>query len=642
MRPSKYETALGMQRSITRRDFLNGVAVGAGAALADFPLSAGGYPVGSFRGQTDQGFATMHALRDGRFWANAGPAEAIDERYDLIVIGAGISGLASAFLYRQQAGAGSRILILDNSEDFGGHASRNEFTASNGRRVIGYGGSKSLQTPSFFSPAVSKFIADIGIDVGKFETWFDRRWAADRGLGPAVFLTQEAFGAGGLFRTDGKAAEWVPRTSLDEKAKSDLIKLFDSPLDPFEGKTRAEKLALLSDTTYEAFLSEILHLHPQVAAYFADTTKSYFGAGADAVSCLDARAIGNPGFDAMDLGGAVYPTLSPSGRLMQKNPDPYIHHFPDGNASLARALVRSLVPEALPGKSVEDLILAQVDYNRLDRPESQIRVRLNSPCVRVRHVQDAVEVCYVREGKLLKVSAQYVILACWHRVIPLLTDELSTEQTEALNDQHRVPLIYANVLLRSWESLAKLGVVGFRAPGGWWEGCWIDEPVSIGSYRFAESPSDPILLHLGKVVLGKEGESAREQARVGRHTLVDLTFAEMEFQIRDLLSRALGRGGFDPARDIEAITINRWSHGYSYEYMRPWDAYWPDGRLPIVTARRGWGRIAIANSDSGAYAYAHSAVDQATRAVRELLGSPAGAPAYARFPGPPAEKIGLE
>jgi spermidine dehydrogenase len=642
MQPSQYERALGMRRSISRRDFLNGVAVGAGMALADFPPVADGRPAGGFRGQTDQGFAVMHALRDGRFWENAGPAQALDERYDLIVVGAGISGLASAFLYRQQAGARARILILDNSDNFGGHAVRNEFTASNGRRIIGYGGSKSLQTPSFFSPAVATFLTDVGIDVSKFDKWRDRRWAADRGLGPAVFFSREAFGADGLFRTDGKPAEWIARTPLDEKAKSDLVKLLSAPDDPFKGKTRAEKFARLSETTYEAFLLEILGLHPQVAAYLADATKSYFGVGAEAVACLDARAMGAPGFDAMDLGDAVHPTLSPSGRLMQRNPDPYIHHFPDGNASLARAIVRRLLPEALPGESIEDLLLAQLDDSRLDREESRTRIRLGSPCVRVQNVHDAVEVCYVNDGRLFKASGGHVILACWHRVIPLLTDELAMEQAEALNDQHKVPLIYANVLLRSWESFARLGVVGFRAPGAWWEGCWIDEPVSIGSYRFADTPSDPVLLHLGKVVIGGKGEPAREQARRGRHMLAGLAFSQMEFQIRDLLARAMGNGGLDPARDIEAIAINRWSHGYSYEYMRPWDPYWPEGRLPITAARRGWGRIAIANSDSGAYAYAHSAIDQAARAVRELLGAPDGAPAYARFPGPPLEKIGLE
>jgi spermidine dehydrogenase len=483
---------------------------------------------------------------------------------------------------------------------------------------------------------------DVGIDVSKFDRWHDGRWASDRGLAQAVFFSRETFGSDGLFKTDGKPAEWIARTPLAEKAKSDLIRLLGAPEDPFKGKTRAEKLALLSQATYEAFLLEILALHPQVAAYLADTTKSYYGVGADAVTCLDARAMGAPGFDAMDLGDAVHPTLSPSGRLMQKNPDPYIHHFPDGNASLARSIVRRLIPEALPGDSIEDLLLAEVDYSRLDHSDSRIRIRLEAPCVRVRNVPGAVEVCYVKNGRLFKASAGCAILACWHRVIPLLTDELVKEQSEALGDQHKVPLIYANVLLRSWEAFSRLGVAGFKAPGAWWEGCWIDEPVSIGDYRFADAPGDPVLLHLGKVVIGGKGESARDQARLGRHMLADLPFSQVEFQIRDLLARAMGRGGLDPARDIEAITINRWSHGYSYEYMRPWDTYWPDGSLPITTARRGWGRIAIANSDSGAYAYAHSAIDQAARAVRELLGVPEGAPEYARFPGPPLDKIGLE
>jgi len=122
---------------------------------------------------------------------------------------------------------------------------------------------------------------------------------------------------------------------------------------------------------------------------------------------------------------------------------------------------------------------------------------------------------------------------------------------------------------------------------------------------------------------------------------VALSFEEMERQIRDVLGRALAEGGFDPAKDIEAITCNRWSHGYAYEYMRPWDRFWPDGELPIVKARKAWSRIAIANSDSGAYAYADSAIDQAARAVRELLGDPGNLPVFADFPGPPRDKIGL-
>jgi len=148
------------------------------------------------------------------------------------------------------------------------------------------------------------------------------------------------------------------------------------------------------------------------------------------------------------------------------------------------------------------------------------------------------------------------------------------------------------------------------------------------------------VLHFSKVMVDP-GLPSREQALSGKRQLVTLTFEEMERSMRDLLARAFAGTSFDPATDIEAITCNRWSHGYAYEYMRPWDQFWPDGPLPIEAARQGWGRIATANADSGAYAYAHSAIDQATRAVRELIGAPDGAPAFAPFPGPPREMLGL-
>jgi spermidine dehydrogenase len=276
-----------------------------------------------------------------------------------------------------------------------------------------------------------------------------------------------------------------------------------------------------------------------------------------------------------------------------------------------------------------------------------VRLRLNASVVKVKHdgapeSAKSVTVSYVEGGKLKTVRAGHVVLACWHRVIPFLTDELPADQVAALGDQQKVPLIYTNVLIRDWRAFEKLGIEGFEMPSGFWEGASIDFPVSMGDYTFAQEPGDPVLLHLSKVVVGDErGVSARDQALAGRRSLVTLSFEEMERNIRDMLGRALAEGGFDPARDIEAITCNRWSHGYAYEYMRPWDAFWPDGELPIVKARKPWGRIAIANSDSGAYAYAHSAIDQAARAVRDLLGDPGNLPAFADFPGPPRDMIGL-
>jgi spermidine dehydrogenase len=650
---------LGMDRPITRRDFLDGVAMtisgatalsafGTRPAAAFTPADNPAYPPAStgLQGQTDAAQWVMHSVRDGSYWDKASDPADTGESYDLIVVGAGISGLAAAFLWRQQAGPDKTVLILDPLADFGGHAKRNEFTASNGARLIGYGGSQSMQTPSYFSPAVTQLLADVGIEPAKFETYYDQAWAETRGLRSAVFFCKEQWGEDKLVIQGDDTAAWVAETPLNDKAKADLIALIDAPGDYMPGLAPEEKLKKLSEITYKDFLLDYVKADPQLVDYFQTSTTGYFGVGIDATTALDARGNWNPGFDGMGLGETVSKLHSPSGRLGFTDPDAYIYHFPDGNAGIARHLVRALIPDALPGTTMEDQVTGVVDYSALDRADAPVRLRLQSTAVKVAHdgapgQADTVSVTYAdRDGKPHRVTAGHVILACWHRVIPFLTDELSADQVATLNDQQKVPLIYTNVQLRNWEAFDKLKIDGFRARGNFWSGAEIDFPVSMGDYRFADKPADPVILHLSKVLV-EPGLSSREQGLSGRRQLVSLTFEDMERSIRDLLDRALAGSGFDPARDIEAITCNRWAHGYAYEYMRPWDAFWPDGPLPIKAARQPWGRIAIANSDSGAYAYAHSAIDQAVRAVRDLLGRPEGAPDFAPFPGPPREMLGL-
>ena len=335
--------------------------------------------------------------------------------------------------------------------------------------------------------------------------------------------------------------------------------------------------------------------------------------------------------------------MSPSGRLALTDPDEYIHHFPDGNASVARAFVRKLIPAAQPGTTMEELFLQPVDYSKLDLPDSATRLRLNASVVRVKHdgppeSAASVTLTYLEDGKMKTVEAGHVVLACWHRVIPHITDELSEAQAEALNDQVKIPLVYTNVLIRNWEAFDKLKIGGFSAPNCFWDSVEIDYPVSSANYKFADKPTDPVLLHMSKMLLSADGLSARDQATAGRYALTEISFEDMEREIRDLLGRALKDGGFDSARDIEAITCNRWSHGYALEYMRPWDTYWPDGPLPIETSRKGWGRIAIANSDAGAYAYAHSAIDQAGRAIKDLARRQGEHSGIRRFPGTAARQ----
>jgi spermidine dehydrogenase len=656
---SDRDRKLGMDRPIARRDFLNGVALGVGGVLVagaapGFARVAGaaggdggatGTYVGTLGGHSQTAMDVMHAIRDGTFWDAAPEVTDTAEQYDLVVVGGGASGLAAAWLYRLER-PDARILVLENNTEFGGHARRNEFKMSDGSTLIGYGGSQSMQTPSYWSPLVTQMIADIGIDVSRFETFYDATWSEDRGLTGAVFFPAAAFGSDVLVATDGAAADWVPKTPLNDRAKADLIELLDSPPDYLAGMTRDEKLELLSRTTYADFLTDICGYDEQLVEFFQHSTEGYFGMGIDGTTALDAWGNYNPGFDGMDLGDTPYPTMSPSGRLALTDPDPYIYHFPDGNAGVARSLVRSLVPSALPGSTMEDLVTTAVVAGELDVEGNPVRIRLASSVVRVEHegaVDDAetVAVTYLAGDELRRVTAGHVVLACWHRVIPYVTDEISEEQVTALNDQIKIPLLYTNVAIRNWEAFAELGIDGFECIGGFWDGASIDFPVSMGDYQFADQPADPVVLHLSKVPLtGDPAMSAREQAQAGRESLVTITFEEMEREIRGMLGAALGPAGFDPATDIEGITVNRWSHGYALEYMRPWDQFWPDGPLPIEVSRRGYGRVAIANSDAGAFAYVHSAIDQAARAVAELLGE-VSYPEWADFPGPPLDAVGL-
>src|SRR3954453_11120566 len=202
--------------SISRRDFLNGAALTIATGLtpaAQIAAQPGRYPpaLTGLRGQHQGSFEIAHALaREGRKFPVDGLP--IDETYDLVVVGGGISGLAAAWFYRR-AVPSARILILDNHDDFGGHAKRNEFTLD-GRRVIGYGGSQSLQSPkSLYSPVAKGLLRDLGVDITRFETAFERGLYSSLGLSRGMFFNREAFGRDVLVTGDpgGEEGEQAAR-----------------------------------------------------------------------------------------------------------------------------------------------------------------------------------------------------------------------------------------------------------------------------------------------------------------------------------------------------------------------------------------------------------------------------------------------
>jgi spermidine dehydrogenase len=287
-------------------------------------------------------------------------------------------------------------------------------------------------------------------------------------------------------------------------------------------------------------------------------------------------------------------------------------------------LVRSLIPDSAPGNTMEDIVTAKFNYSRLDAGKSPVKLRLNSTVARVRPLDDAsptgADITYVVNGKARRVRAPRVVLACNNTIIPYICPEIPAPQKEALAYGERVPLIYTNVVIRNWQSFKKLGVERIDYPTGYFSDATMDFPVSMGDYHFTSSPDEPCVLHLLRTPC-RYGVPAKEQYRAGRRDMLATPFSTYERNIRDQLGRALGPGGFDPARDILAITVNRWAHGYAYEYPGLWERRWEPDEKPNVVARRRYGQITIANSDAGAHAYTDGAIDQGYRAVHELTGS---------------------
>ena len=586
-------------------------------ALEDAPEKAAGYyppALTGLRGSHEGSYLAAHEARDGRFLSAALPAP--DEEYDLVVVGGGISGLTAAYLFRKLAGPAARILVLDNHDDFGGHAKRNEFREG-GRVLLGYGGTFSIDSPAPYSAEARGLVAELGIEV---ESWSKVHDAELYGrLGRATFFDRETFGADRLVAGDEPWED--PAAPLTGAVRRDLRRLHRGRTDYYPGLTVAEKKARLARISYAEFLTTIAGLDAGVATFFQTRPHSLYGAGIDAVPAQDAWGLGYPGFDGLGLDAAPGPGMNHDA-IRHAEAERYFFHFPDGNASIARLLVRSLVPAAIPGRTATDLVTARADYARLDAASSPARIRLNSTVVRVTHDADGegpVDVAYLRGGRLRVARGGRCVLACWSTVIPHLVPELPERQRAALAYAVKVPIVYTNVLLRDWKAFQRLGVHSVRAPGGYHSALNLDLPVSLGGYRHSARPEEPVLVHMVRTPC-RPGLPARDQHRAGRLELLTTSFETFERETRGQLARTLRGGGFDAARDVRAITVNRWPHGYAYQYNSLWDRFWFEGaEPPCAVARRPFGRVAIANADAAAYAYTDAAIDQAFRAVREVL-----------------------
>ncbi len=510
-------------------------------------------------------------------------------------------------------------MILDNHDDFGGHAKRNEFTAD-GRMVLSYGGTQSIESPGNYSKVAAGLMKDIGIEVRRFYKDYNRT-LYDK-LGTGCFFDQETFGRD-VMLTGMNSTPWpefLAHAPLSDAARKDIARVYTEKMDYLPGLSREEKAAKLYKISYAEYLTKYCKMTPEALPFFQAMPHDLYGVGIDAVSAMscyespdDYESFTYAGFDGLGFGERA-------------EEEPYIFHFPDGNASVARLLVRALIPAAVPGHSMDDVVTARADYSKLDVADAALRIRLNSTVV---HVQQAtssggpegpVTVAYERGGKLQQVHGAKCILACYNVMIPYICPELPAKQREALGYLVKTPLVYTHVALRNWEAFAKLGIRQVVAPGAYHTHTALDFPVSVGEYKFPSTPQEPAVLFMLRTPC-QPGLPMREQYRAGRRELMDTPFATFERNIRDQLQKMLGGGGFDSSRDIAGITVNRWAHGYAYSPNPLFDPDWSEEEKPWVIGRKRFGSIAIANSDAGANAYTNEAIDQAFRAVQDLKAS---------------------
>ena len=616
---------LGMHRRIGRRDFLNGMALGAvgtyaalngtgtrAQQLADVAPDA--YPPArlGLRGQHPSAVQALERINQGAFQAFPGIDVDTRETYDLVVIGGGLSGLAAAYFWHR-ALPNQRVLVLDNHDDFGGHAKRNEFRY-NGKTFLSYGGTMSVATPYPYSYMAKALLVDLGIDVSRNTEFLNRDLFEKYNLGPAMFFDKEHFGEDRLVPGNGRLPwdQFFQKAPLSEPARTDLVRLYGKNPDYMAGMSVEEKLATLRRISYQDFLLGYAKMTPDALPFF-------LGQGGrnnkrvDTTPALEAAQRGSVGFDGLGL---------PEEESFRQGS--FTFHFPDGNASIARLLVSRLTPPAIAGRhDMSSIVAAPVAYDKLDESGSPTRIRLNSTVTRVAvegasNSTTGAKVAYLHNGRMHVVRAESVVLACYNALIPRLVPELPEAQKQALTYGVKVPMLYTNVLIRRWTPFKTLGVSSVNAPGMYHANTSLDPGTTIGGYRGVSTPDEPVVVHMVRNP-NKPGLPRKEQNRIGQRELLTMTFHDFELAVRRQLARMLAGTDFDPATDIVGLAVNRWPDGYSYTYDTLSDPDLPPERRPHVIGRQRFGPLTIANADAGAAAFTNQAFDEAHRAVQEIL-----------------------
>jgi len=620
----QHDKALGLNQPICRRDFLNSTLLAAGGALlspftpqqllasaneGDWTGYGGVGDYASSNGNTLEVMTAGHQIRSGTF-DNSIPQDTIDtgEVFDCVVIGGGVSGLSAALFIQKYGGPTLTCLVLDNHPIFGGESKRNEFLVD-GRRIMGPQGADHFQVPLPHS-FMGRFFEQIGLDWRGFEY---QKWGGPSPEVPLGNSFEDAKGPDALYfgtKFGQKPGKWLidpwkknlQGAPISEKTRAELLRYNNQPKSglPFQ-YPGDEKSRQLDSVTIEQYLIDKYRLSKETVQTFMAEEGGGFGAGPDVVSAFCIYA-----FDVIG---------SERGTVLS---------FPGGNDGIARHMMKTLVPDAIAGpKTLEAVCRNNVNFAALDRPGQQARIRLSSTTVWVKHEGDPaksnfVTVAYTRDGKVYRLKARSVVMAggCW--TSKHIVRDLPSEHRAAYDQFYRSPCMMANVALRNWRFLYKMGVSGCQ----WFEG--------IGSFTAVRKlpifstdqktigPDSPVVLTL-KVLFPHYGLPLQEQGNLGRAQLLTTSFREYERQIRAQLTDMFSASGFNAERDIAGIVLNRWGH--AYVSPQPGFFFGKDGKpAPRDILRAApFGRIAFANTDLSGAPDHRTAIGEAHRAVNQLL-----------------------
>jgi spermidine dehydrogenase len=637
------DRALGLDATITRRDFLGSTLLASGVGLLSglspaeiLAMSAQSASTGSKDDWTGYGgigeystsngntFGIMqagHKMRDNAY--DPLPASTTDtgETFDCVIIGGGISGLAAALFFQRLAGPNKTCLILENHPIFGGEAKQNEFEVD-GKRLIAHQGSAIYLVPYPYS-FIARFYDSIGLHAPKLTY---QKWS---GTGPEMALSHTPYDSAGMSRGQygfwfgakfghkpgiwlidpvGKKMEGAP---IPPAARAELLRWFsgaasdESKFEPpkYEGDEISRQLDSVS---LEDHMIERYGLTREIIrTYLSPVEGGGSGLGPDALSAFCEYAA--------DL---LHPWDEGKGGVVQM--------FPGGNTTIARLMAKALLPAAIDGPAtVEGVTRGTVNFSALDTPGEKARLRLSATAVSVRHDGDpqkasSLSIAYEKDGKVFRVKARSAVMAGGSWTAKHILQDLGTEQRNAYAQFFRSPCMMANVAVRNWKFLQKMGVTGCR----WFDGVGnyfdVRRVAVLGAIEPTISPDLPTVLTL-KVLYSYPGSSTEDQGHRGRGEMLATSFRDYERRIRQQFTDMFAPAGFDAQRDIAGIVLNRWGHAYLNP--QPGFFFGKHGKPAPRDVLRAepFGRIAFANTDlAGAMDHRYSILE-AHRAVSQLL-----------------------